>query len=67
MDPASVNVFAINNSILTSKGKPEVILIRRKWLDSAGPVTRNLWEPDTLEEQQLSLILQSTHYLNAAF
>lgn len=34
MDPASVNMFAINNSIPTSEGKPEVILIRCKWLDS---------------------------------
>lgn len=40
MDPASVNTFAINNSIPTSKGKPEVILIRQKWLDKAGPVTK---------------------------
>lgn len=40
MNPASVNTFAINNSIPASKGKSEVILIRHKWLDSAGPVTK---------------------------
>lgn len=40
MDPASVNTFAINNSMPTSEGKPEVILIRPKWLDRAGPVTK---------------------------
>lgn len=40
MEPASVNMFGINNSIPTSKGKPEVILIRQKWFDCAGPVTK---------------------------